>query len=273
MRRAARWLDPHAGSIMNLRKKSTRARRLNLVCPKLFSPLLGLGLLALPMLLLWPSALTAQESVSQIEAYTLESGELVFRGERRTSVSGGVETVKTVYSKPDGTVIQEEEASYDVASLKLIAFSKLDHRNGRREEMKVEGGEVYFLYQEDRDEDTDTDEIDWEDGMVFSYVIVPTIRKRWEAIKAGEEVEFDLLVPSRQEEIGFRFVDIGTETVGGRSVTVVQMEPSSFIIRQLVDPLKFYMADEAPHPLVRYVGRSGVADDEGDDQDLRFDYP
>ncbi len=258
---------------MNLRKKSTRARRLNLLRLKLFNPLLGLGLLALPILLLWPSAPAAQESVSQIEAYTLESGELVFRGERRRSVSGGVETVKTVYSKPDGTVIQEEVASYEVASLKLIAFSKLDHRNGRREDMKVEGGEVYFLYPEDRDDDTDTDEIDWEDGMVFSYVIVPTIRKRWEAIKAGEEVEFELLVPSRQEEIGFRFVDIGTETVGGRSVTVVQMEPSSFLIRQLVDPLKFYMADESPHPLVRYVGRSGVADGEGDDQDLRFEYP
>ena len=55
----------------------------------------------------------------------------------------------------------------------------------------------------------------------------------------------------------------------GQPVTILRMEPSSWIIRALVDPLDFIMAKATGHALLEFRGRSTIATDDGEDQDLR----
>ncbi len=50
------------------------------------------------------------------------------------------------------------------------------------------------------------------------------------------------------------------------------MDPDSWLIRQLVDPLFFYFDPEPPHRLLEYRGRVSIKSDDGDDQDLRITY-
>lgn len=215
---------------------------------------------------------TGQLPPLTISAYDLEDGSLVLKGERTGTVEGRVTHLSTVYFTPDGTRIQEEDTRYEPTSLRLVEYVKLDHRTGRREEMRLEDGVVTLRYRESRDDDTEEDSVEWEEPMVYGYTVVPFIVKHWDTLQAGEEIEFEFLVPSRQESVGFQVRVIGEDTVDAKRVSVVQMEPSSFIIRQLVDPLKFYISLDAERVLLRYEGRSPVSRADGEPQDLRIEY-
>ena len=90
--------------------------------------------------------------------------------------------------------------------------------------------------------------------------------------EGGEALAFELIIPSRLETIGFRLKKDSEVTQGGEAAIVIRMEPDSWLIRQLVDPMFFYVAAKPPHRLIEYRGRISVKSDDGEDQDLRVVY-
>lgn len=222
--------------------------------------------------LLSSGAFAAETERIGLKMYHKESGKLLYTGEREITRDGARVTERTVFKKPDGTTVQVSTTSFEGEPLKLISHELEDLRLGLTEKMEISAGKVRIAFREARDEDLDSDELDWEDGMLATAMILPLLRRNWEKIAAGGEAEFDLLIPSRQGTVGFRLKKDSAGTVNGAAVTVVVMEPGSFIIRMLVDPMYFSVADDPPHRLLRYVGRTSVKADDGEDQDLRVEY-
>ncbi len=231
-------------------------------------------LLPLPALFFLAALALGAEGTTDIgiRMYDLETKKLRYEGTRQRIEAEGKVTVRTQMSKADGTKVQREVTVYDAQTLALISFEREDFLTGRLEKMSKTGGKVVISFKEDRGEDVETEELDWEDNMALTLTIVPLLQRNWKTILAGEEVEIQLLVPSRQDTVTFDLEKDSLAKVGGREVTVVVMEPDSFFIRVLVDPLYFYLDNAAPHRLLEYTGRVSVKDDDGDDLDLRAEY-
>ena len=217
-------------------------------------------------------ALAQQSTRIGLKMYDVESGKLLYEAQRTIKSANGRVTERTVFSKAGGAPIQQSETVYDEATLKLISHNMEDTRLGLMEEVTVSDGKVRFTYREAKDEEPDKDEMDWADNIIIAATIMPLLRRNWDKIAAGEEVVFELIVVSRQGTVTFRLKTDSTAKVNGEPVTVVVMEPDSFFIRALVDPMFFSVADAPPHRLLRYAGRTSVKADDGDDQDLRVEY-
>lgn len=216
----------------------------------------------------------AAESAQKIKLgmYHKESNKLLYEAERTIETSGGRVTERTVFVWPGNTPIQESETVYEQSSLKLISHRMNDSRIGLMEEINVAGGKVNIKFREAKGEDVESDELDWTNDMIVSATILPLLRRNWKKVQAGEDVVFKLIVASRQGTVSFRLRKKSAAEIDGQPVTIVVLEPDSFIIRALVDAMYFSLADAPPHRLLRYVGRTSVKTDEGDDQDLRVRY-
>jgi hypothetical protein len=91
-------------------------------------------------------------------------------------------------------------------------------------------------------------------------------------LRAGGTLTLDLLVPSRLETVRFRVRWEGDTLLEGQPAAVMRMEPATWLIRQLVDPLHFFFATDAPHRLIEYRGRTALKRDDGKPQDARVVY-
>ena len=209
----------------------------------------------------------------RITLHDLKTKEQLYEGERTEQVEGSVVTEVTVYKRMDGTPVQTVKVVFDRETLLLHSYRLEDHRSGQIEEMRLADGVVTLANRETGKEELEKETVKWGQQTAFGNSIVPLIRRNWEAVRGGQTLFMDLLVPSRLETVGFRLVKTSETTRENTPVMVVRMEPSTWLIRLLVDPLHFYLAAEAPHRLVLYEGRSSVKTDDGDTQDLLFLYP
>ena len=220
-----------------------------------------------------PTSIFAQAtSVVGFQAYALDGDDLVFQGDSRTTSEGGKVREVVIYRDPAGKEIQRVETVYEEAGFVLVSYSKVDHRTGESEKMVKTGSDVELRYRKSAEDDERSETLEWSDSMGFTSMIVPGIRKNWELLAQGEELEMDFLVPSRLETVGFRLTKEGEETIDGKDVVVIRMEPSAFIIRLLVDPLYFYLESAQPRRLIEYRGRTSVKTDDGDSLDARLTY-
>lgn len=208
----------------------------------------------------------------ELSFYTQQGNQLLYRGLRVWKTEGGRITETSTYTTPAGKPIQKAVAVFRKSDLTPISFRLNDFRSGQMEEMRKDGNRIFLSSREEKGEDSDSDTIDWEPGSLISATVVPKIKREWERLMKGNKVAFQLLVPSRQEAISFR-VQVDRElTPPDKSRVVIRMDPDSWVIRQLVDPLFFTFEPAAQHRLLEFSGRVSIKTDDGDDQDLRITY-
>ncbi|MBI3991986.1 MAG: hypothetical protein HY342_01825 [Candidatus Lambdaproteobacteria bacterium] len=223
-------------------------------------------------LLALPPAVRAQAQTIGLELFELAGGAPKYRGERQVSVTSGVVTEVTSYRDPAGQEVQHVEAVYREENLGVVSYRARDMVIGREEDLLYKDGKVQMRYVSEAGADPDIDTVDWQNSIAFSPVVVPLIVRNWERLRGGAEVTFDLLVPSRQDTVGFRVRMDGAAELNGAPVTVMRMEPSSWIIRRLVDPMYFAIEDAPSHRVLEFRGRSTIPTKSGGDQDLRMVY-
>lgn len=224
---------------------------------------------ALLLTVLRPEFAIGQQTV-KLELYALDSDRLLYTGVRTERFQGEIRTETTIYMKLDGTRVQRVETAYNTTTLKLVSYKLGDFRSGQREEMQVSGNSVTLLNQEGKKEKPETETLQWGPNFTFGSSVVPRILRAWDGLQSGKALTFDLLIPSRLETLVFRIKKDSDTKIQGKSVVVMRMEPDSWIIRQLVDPMFFYITAVAPRRLEVYKGRSSIKTDEGDTQDLRI---
>jgi hypothetical protein len=99
--------------------------------------------------------------------------------------------------------------------------------------------------------DSETFEADTLVGDTIPYFIIT----HWNKLARGEAVPFRFLASSRLETVGFKLVKESEVDWRGKPAVRLRMEPSSVIIRQIVDPLFFIVEKDGAHLLLEYIGR------------------
>jgi hypothetical protein len=196
----------------------------------------------------------------------------LYLGTRSLQTENGRVTVRSTYTTPAGAEVQRTEGVYDAATLEPLGYHLLDARSGQEETLSREGGSVKLSYRAKAGAGTDSDTVKLAPDQHFTPTVEPLILREWARLAAGETVPFRLLVPSRQDVYQFRLMREDSPAMARPGHLVVRMEPGTWFVRQLVDPLFFWLEEAPPHRLMEFRGRVSIKTDGGDDQDLRIVY-
>ncbi|MEL6545107.1 MAG: hypothetical protein AAFQ82_10815 [Myxococcota bacterium] len=201
------------------------------------------------------------EQLFTIEHFEQDLGDGVVQIRRRTLDQKGA-VAYTVHAKLKNGLQQDMQTDHPQRKLK-----------GR---VRFDNGVVrYELTKADGSVERDTDRVD---GPVMSAPGLVSFMQRdavWRDLLAGETVELTYVSWSRQSTYGFRLKKSSRST---DRKTVVVMQPSSWIIRQ-VFPDIFYTFRTEDRRLTRYQGQISVKKVEPDGDlsdvvaDVRFRYP
>jgi hypothetical protein len=109
--------------------------------------------------------------------------------------------------------------------------------------------------------------------MIPNFIVA-----HWNELARGEAVNFRYIASSRLETVGFKLVKESEITWRGKAALRLRMEPSSVVIRQIVDPLFFIVEKAGAHRVLEYIGRTTPKQREGakwKDLDARtiYDWP
>jgi hypothetical protein len=87
-------------------------------------------------------------------------------------------------------------------------------------------------------------------------MVAPFIQAHWSALMSGAAVKFRFAAIAWVETVGFKFTEQSETTRQGKAVVVLRMEPTSWIIAQFVEPLRFTVEKEGQHRVLQCAGRT-----------------
>lgn len=237
-----------------------------------FARLMGLLLLA-AMSCSWTStSRAASESADYLQppqllgsVFPIGGGQLLFRSERRSfetndavyvisdfTYTNGELAVRscTVYRAGQLVSLEEEQLQLgEKGSVVIAPDSK--HPNVRKLFFSYTTGHGWAAH-------TTTANEALQDDTLSNGMIGPFIASHWELLQQGKPVKFRLLVLSRKETVGFKFIKEIESSHNGVPVVRLRMEPTSIIIARLVDPLLFEVEKAPPHHVLQYKGRTSL---------------
>jgi hypothetical protein len=195
-------------------------------------------------------ARAADGSVAYVELHEVELSD------------GRVVRAETRYQRPDGRAIARLVSEYAPGSF-APEYEFRDLRTGAREAVRrdVEG---FRLLDGEREKLLPLPE---DVPLVAGQGLDRYARAHLDALARGETLRVSLALPGRLDSYGFR---LRGEPMEGGKVRVF-FEPSSLILRILAPSLQGEY-DLATRRLVRYVGMSNVAADDGSTQQVEIAY-
>ncbi len=208
----------------------------------------------------------------EMSFYSLKTNQLLYRGKRLITRKQGRVTEHSTYTTPAGKPIQKTVSVFVESDLSPLRYQLDDLRSGQQEILRKEKNGFFMSSKEERGGKIDQDTEKYRPGRLLIAAVVPRIQREWKKLMREEKVAFALLVPSRQESVSFRVQLDRQLTAANKTLTVIRMDPDSWIIRQLVSALYFYLETKPPHRLQEYRGRFTIKTEDGDDQDLRVTY-
>ena len=94
------------------------------------------------------------------------------------------------------------------------------------------------------------------------------VRQNWQSVKAGESVEFRFLAPTRGEHYGFVLEPAESDRVDADHV--VQIRPTSMVLRLLVDPIVLGYSDSGE--LSDYLGLTNIRKNQDENYSAHIHY-
>jgi hypothetical protein len=198
------------------------------------------------------------------EIYSASDPEnLLFRFKRVATRSGQTLGVAREYSYPDGKPAAREHVVYQDNSLVLYELEELQSGGKgsakvRRDSQNEDRGTIEFDYTKASDPSTraKSHSEPLVPDVLVADMIGPFLRENCDRLARGEKVKCRYILVPRRETVGFVFVKESESTWHGHDVLILKMEPSSRIIAALVNPLFFTIEKQAPHRVLKYVGRT-----------------
>ncbi len=175
---------------------------------------------------------------------------------------GRVTSAETRYDRPDGRTIARLTSAYAPGSF-APDYEFQDLRTGAREAVRGDANGV-LLQDGDRARVLPLPE---DLPLVAGQGLDRYARANLDRLARGEILEVSLALPGRLDAFGFRLK--GERLASG--LVRVRFEPTSFFLRLLAPSLEGEY-DPATRRLVRYVGVSNVADDDGSPQKVEISY-
>jgi hypothetical protein len=179
---------------------------------------------------------------------------------RRTSTRAGAEVrALREYRLPEGTLAARERVAY--TNGRLASFEMDELQAGFRGSVAVvaEGGgqpRLVFKWARAPDAKAETKSEPLRKDVLVNDMIPGFISLHWDELMRGRAINFRFVVLARLETIGFRLVKESEGTNSGKPVVVMRMEPTSFIIARLVNPVRFTVEKTGQRRILQYVGRT-----------------
>ena len=180
---------------------------------------------------------------------------------RRTATRAGTNlNVLREYTWPDGKLAARETVTYQ--GDKLAGYNLDELQIGAYGSAKIihdptnnAAGKIEFNYAVPNGRLEKATESLRPDTLT-SDMVAPFLADHWAELSKGREVKCRYLVVPRKETVGFAFARHAESRWRGTPVVVIRMEPSSWIIRQIVEPLFFTVEKEGQHRILQYTGRT-----------------
>jgi hypothetical protein len=189
------------------------------------------------------------------------SSNVLFTFSRRAFQSNATVQVLREYRRPDGTIVARERVQYESGQLASYDLEEpLTGAHGRAviqpDPKNSRERIVLFEYAAGPNNSVRTAREPLRTDTLMNDMVGPFIETHWDTLLAGEAVRFRFLALARRETVGFKLVKQSESTWHGRPVVILKMEPSSWVIGQLIDPLLFTVEKDPPHRVLQYLGRT-----------------
>ena len=174
---------------------------------------------------------------------------------RRTAVrSHNMVQVVRDFLYPNGSLAARESIVFERGE--LLSFQLEEKQTGARGGSSVtKDAKRKLLFDWTADGKSKTDSEAFVADTLVGDMIPQFIIAHWKELARGDAVSFRFIASSRLETVGFKLVKESDVDWRGKPAVRLRMEPSSVIIRQLVDPLFFIVEKDGAHRVLEYVGR------------------
>ena len=191
-------------------------------------------------------------------AYSLKTGELLYR-ETHKPLSD--ETYRVEYSEPNGTVFGHKILDFSQSAL-TPSFSQVNDRNGEKIDVTQTNNTLHVTYQEDSATDAKKDSVKLVAGMIVDAGFDAFIKQYWDALEAGNQMDIEYLVPSKQTTFTFRFSQAACVQGTQKGAECFSLEPVSWFVKLAVDPI-IVAYEPVQKRLLRFTGRANICDSQG----------
>ena len=163
------------------------------------------------------------------------------------------------FRRPDGTLAARESVVYENGRLATCQLEELQSGAGGSAEVRPNPQnrnerQIAFEFTQEQARKTGVERFDAD--TLINDMVGPYLKDHWDALKDGASLKFRFAVIPRAETVGFRLTRQGDTTRDGVPAVVLRMEPASWIIARLVDPLFFTVEKGGQHRVLEYVGRT-----------------
>jgi hypothetical protein len=195
--------------------------------------------------------------------YSLDRKTVLFKFCRRSTRLGNQLEAIREYIYPDGKLAARERVVYNSDDLQAYELQELQTGSYGRASVKsdpVNPARKVLSFEASKNQSSGAipkqrSEPLQNDTLTYDMV-GPFLAQHWDALMKGEEVKCRMIVAPRAETIGFRTLKESETQWQGKPIAILRMEPTSPVIRALVDPLHFKVEKQSPHRVFEYTGRT-----------------
>ena len=195
----------------------------------------------------------------------------LFKSERRAERSEETVRVGCDYRYPDGSLAARDRIVYKAG--RLVSFEEELLQTGEKGSARIlpdpknpGQSKIFFDYVVGQGSGAKTSSASESlakdtliDDMISEFIV-----SHWGDLETGGAAKFRYIVLSRKETVGFKLTKSSESVLQGQPVVRIKMEPTSFIIAQLVYPLFFVVEKGGKHRILQYIGRTTPLIREGD---------
>lgn len=171
------------------------------------------------------------------------------------------------YKDSAGMVIAKKIINYSVNKV-TPSFEQNDYRDGYMEGVAYSGNKLVLKFRKNNKESLKTKSIDMPTNLVVDGGFNYYIKENWEKLVAGETKVFNFAVPSQLDYFSFRLY----KDSQNNDEVVFKMEPDSYILRKLVDPIRVTYKVSTKR-IIKYEGLSNINDKKGKSYLVKIMYP
>lgn len=203
-------------------------------------------------------------------AYDLGSGELVYREVHWRYEVQGRPARLVLYRCPNGAAFARKHV-WTTRDAVAPNFEFHDARSGYSEGVRGAGAQRDVYWQAERDQPTEQRTLAFSADAVVDAGFDALIRKRWNALQAGESVEAQFLVPSRLEFLDVSIAKVDTPTDASSNTTHLRMELDTWY--GFAAPQTDLVYRSSDRWLLRFEGIGSIRDEDGHNLEVRIEFP
>jgi len=202
------------------------------------------------------------------KAFDMSSKEFLYQENHQELFKENTQIWITKYTSSDGSVLRKREITINKDSLRPN-YKLEDLRTGYIEGSKKISPDTLVIFR--RLEKLEKEVLKIDSTYIVDAGLTYFFRKNWSTLLHNKKVYFNFVAPARLDYYKFRVYKNRIYDINKRKVVELILEPSSFILRQFVDPIlvSYYLDNKE---IVLYKGISNVSNNKGDNYDVLISY-